>query len=178
MKQLKRYTIIGTIFALILGTLSHFLYDWSGNNHILGFFTPVNESVWEHMKLLFFPMLLCSLFIIFKLQKAYPCIASSFFFGTLTGTSLIPLFFYAYTAISGKDFFILDIGIFILSVIIAFRLSYKLTLSCKLESFTFLLYCIVCIIFISFIVFTYHPPKASLFSADFQLQTIVCLPLF
>lgn len=162
---------------MIMGTLSHFLYAWSGNNHILGFFAPVNEAVWEHMKLLFFPMLLYSLFIIFKLKKTYPCIASSFCFGILAGTLFIPLLFYSYTLILGRNFFILDIGIFILSVIIAFWLSYKLTLSCKLESYTFLLCCVVCIIFISFIVFTYHPPKYSLFSADLSLQTFILTPL-
>lgn len=65
MKHLKRYTIIGIIFVLITGTFAHFLYDWTENNHIVGFFTPINESIWEHMKLLFFPMLIYSVFIIF-----------------------------------------------------------------------------------------------------------------
>lgn len=170
LKQLKRYTIIGTILVLVLGTLSHFLYDWTGNNHIAGYFTPINESVWEHMKMIFFPMLLYSLFIIFKLKKTYPYIASSFCFGILTGTALIPVLFYAYTALLGKDYLIIDIGIFILSVIIAFWLSYKLTLSCKLESYTFLLCYVVCLIFISFVLLTYYPPKASLFSDYSQLE--------
>lgn len=170
LKQLTRYTIIGIFFVLITGTLAHFLYDWSENNHIVGFFVPVNESIWEHMKLLFFPMLLYSLFVIFKLKKAYPCIASSFCFGIITGTLLIPLLFYSYTKICGKDFFVLDIGIFILSVIIAFWISYKLTLSCKFESYTFLLCFVVCLIFISFVLLTYHPPKTGLFSDNSQLQ--------
>ncbi len=151
---------------MITGTLSHFLYDWTGNNHIIGLFTPVNESIWEHMKLLFFPMLLYSLFIIIKFQRKYPCITSALFFGILIGTMLIPILFYAYTVILGKDIFILDIATFILSIIIAFWLSYKLTLSCKLESYTFFLCYVICIIFISFILLTYHPPKGSLFSAD------------
>ena len=61
MKQLKRCIIIGTIFVLILGTLSHFFYEWSNDNQIIGLFSPVNESVWEHMKLVFFPMLFYSI---------------------------------------------------------------------------------------------------------------------
>ena len=162
MKNLKRYTIIGMIFVLITGTLAHFLYDWS-NNYIVGFFTPVNESIWEHMKLLFFPMLLYSLIINFKFKGTYPCITSSFCFGILTGTLLIPIFFYTYTAILGTDIFILDIATFVLSTLIAFRLSYKLTLSCKLSSDAFLLCCLVCVFFICFILFTYHPPKAGIF---------------
>ena len=49
MKLLKRYTMIGIVFVLITGSLAHFVYDWSGKNHIVGLFTPINESVWEHM---------------------------------------------------------------------------------------------------------------------------------
>lgn len=44
MSQLKRYMIIGTIFVIILGTLSHFFYEWTNNNYIVGFLTPINES--------------------------------------------------------------------------------------------------------------------------------------
>ena len=163
MKHLKQYTIIGIIFVLLTGTLAHFLYDWTGNNHIVGLFTPINESIWEHMKLLFFPMLIYALIMILKFHKRYSHITSALSFGILTGTILIPIFFYAYTSIIGKDFFILDIGIFILSILIAFWLSYKLTLSCKLEPFTFLLCCLVCVLFICFILFTYHPPETRIF---------------
>lgn len=163
MKRLKHCTIIGIIFVLTAGTAAHFLYDWSGNRYIVGLFTPVNESIWEHMKLLFFPMLLYSLIMIFKLKEDRPCLTSSLCFGILTGTFLIPVFFYAYTYILGKNFFILDIGTFIASVIIAFLLSYKLTLSCRLKSYTLLLCGFVCILFVCFLFFTYHPPDIKIF---------------
>lgn len=163
MNDLKRYTFIGIIFVLITGTLAHFLYDWSGNNYIVGFFTPINESIWEHMKLLFFPMSIYSFIISFKFKRTCPCITSSLCLGILTGTLLIPIFFYAYTSIIGKDIFILDIGTFILSIIIAFWLSYKLTLFCRLEAFTFLIRCLLCILLICFMMFTYHPPENKIF---------------
>lgn len=164
MKQLKRYTICGIIFVLVTGTLAHFLYGWTGNNYIVGFFTPMNESIWEHMKLLFFPMLLYVLIVAFKFKKTCSCITSSFCFGILIGTLLIPIFFYTYTFIIGKNIFVLDIGTFILSVIIAFWLSYKFTLSCKLEPYAFLSCCLVFILFICFILFTYHPPETEIFA--------------
>lgn len=163
MKHLKRYTIIGIIFVLITGTLAHFLYDWTGNNYIVGFFTPINESIWEHMKLLFFPMLIYSLFLILKSGKIYPCITSSLCFGIIMGTILIPILYYAYTSILGKNFFVLDISTFILSIIIAFWLSYKFTLSCKLEPYTLLLCFLVGILFFCFILFTYNPPETRIF---------------
>lgn len=163
MKHLKRYIIIGIIFVLITGTLAHFLYDWTGNHYVVGLFTPINESIWEHMKLLFFPMLIYTLCIIFKLRRTYPCITSSLLFGVLAGTLLIPLLYYAYTSILGKNFFTLDISVFILSIIIAFWLSYKLTLSCRLKSYIHLLCLLVGILFVCFILFTYNPPATRIF---------------
>ena len=172
MRHLKRYTIIGIIFVLITGTLAHFLYDWTGNNHIVGLFTPINESIWEHIKLLFFPMLIYSLIMILKFHQKYSCITSALCFGIIMGVFLIPLFYYAYTSILGTNVFILDISTFILSVLTAFWLSYKLTLFCRLESYTSLLCIIVCILFACFLVFTYHPPDAAIF------QMSAAIPLF
>lgn len=57
-KKLLAFIIIGVLVTSVLGTLFHFTYDWSGQNFLVGLFTPVSESTWEHMKLLFFPMLL------------------------------------------------------------------------------------------------------------------------
>lgn len=163
MKHLKHYTIIGIIFVIIAGTLAHFLYGWTGNNPIVGLFTPINESVWEHMKLLFFPMLLYSLIMILKFHRKYSCITSALCFGILVGAFLIPLFYYTYTFILNKNVFILDIGTFIASIVIAFWLSYKLTLSCRLESYTSLLCIVVCLLFACFLAFTYRPPNITIF---------------
>lgn len=163
MKQLRNYTIVGIIFVLITGSLAHFLYGWSGKNDIIGLFTPINESVWEHMKLLFFPMFLYSLIMILKLRPQFPCIISSLCSGVLIGTLLIPVFFYTYTYILGKDMFIFDIGTFILSVIIAFWISYKFTQSCILKSYTFLLCILIGVAFICFVVFTNYPPDNIIF---------------
>ncbi len=163
MKNLKFFIIIGIIIVLVTGSLSHFLYSWSGNNYIIGLFAPINESVWEHMRLLFFPMLTYSLFMIFRFKETCPCVTSSFLFGTLTGTWLIPSLYYAYTCILGKNIFLLDIITFIFSVILSFWLTYKLSLSCRLKAYTHLLVGLIFILFICFVIFTYHPPNAKIF---------------
>ncbi|MDE6601265.1 MAG: hypothetical protein K2K90_03700 [Lachnospiraceae bacterium] len=163
MKHLKRFTITGILFVLVTGTLSHFLYDWSGHNPIVGLFTPVNESIWEHMKLLFFPMLLYSIIMICKCKRQYSHIASALFFGIITGTLLIPLFYYAYTHFLGKNYLVLDISIFILSIVISFWLTYRLTLSNKLESYTLGLGISVCILSLCFMLFTCHAPNTAIF---------------
>lgn len=163
MKLLKRYTIIGILFVAAAGSLSHFLYDWSGQNPVVGLFAPVNESVWEHMKLLFFPMLLYSAIMILKCRRQYPHIASALFFGIIIGAILIPVFYYAYTSILGTNYLVLDIGIFILSIVISFWLACKLTLAHKLESHTLILGLLVCVFLLCFLWFSYHAPDTVIF---------------
>lgn len=64
-KKLLKYQILSAIFAIILGTLLHFTYEWSGNNAFVGAFSSINESTWEHLKLAFYPMLITSIIRLF-----------------------------------------------------------------------------------------------------------------
>ena len=164
MKELKHYIIGGIIFVLAAGTLSHFLYEWTGNSFVVGLFTPVNESVWEHMKLVFFPMLLYSSLMVPKLKNRYPCISSAYCFGMLLGTVLVPVLFYAYTFAIGHNVFFLDLATFAASVIIAFVSVYKLTLSRRTWAFSFLLYALAAAGIICFLLFSYNPPPMAIFT--------------
>ena len=92
----KKLFIWGFLFMSVIGTLLHFVYEWSGNNSIVRLFAPWNESTWEHMKLLFFPMLALVLFLFFKLPEQSP-IPVALSIGTLVGLALIPILFYTYT---------------------------------------------------------------------------------
>ena len=164
MKQLKHYIIGGIIFVLAAGTLSHFLYEWSGNCFVVGLFTPVNESVWEHMKLVFFPTLLYSFLLVAKFGKKYPCIPSACCFGLLLGTCLIPVLFYIYTGIAGKNILFMDLAIFAVSVIAAFVSIYRLAQNCRVQGWASLLYLSVCAGIVCFMLFTSNPPDVAIFS--------------
>ena len=59
--SLKTIELISFITASLLGVVFHFIYGWSGENGVAGLFFPVNESTWEHLKLIFFPILLVSI---------------------------------------------------------------------------------------------------------------------
>ena len=54
-KRILAFCITGGIFTLIAGTLGHFVYEWSGGAVWTAWLFPVNESVWEHLKLLILP---------------------------------------------------------------------------------------------------------------------------
>ena len=163
MKKLKLYIIIGIIFVIITGSISHFVYKWTGNNFLLGFFFPINESTWEHMKLAFFPMLFYSFYMDEKLSKDYPCITSSLLFGTLLSTFLIPVLFYTYSGILGRNYAFLDIGTFVISIILGFVAVYRLSLSCKLALYERFLRILILLVAICFFIFTYEPPTLALF---------------
>ena len=57
----KKIIIIACIVSILLGVFLHFAYDISGQNAIVGIFAPVNESVWEHLKLILIPFTLFSI---------------------------------------------------------------------------------------------------------------------
>jgi hypothetical protein len=56
--RLLRLTVIGSISMVPAGSALHFVYGWSSQNALVGLFAPVNESIWEHAKLVFLPPLL------------------------------------------------------------------------------------------------------------------------
>lgn len=164
MSALKRSMLIGSAAVILLGTLFHFVYDWSGNRMLIGLFFPVNESTWEHMKLAFFPMLICSIFLNRQLRTQYPCISASLYAGILLSTLLIPILFYTYTGILGDHIAVLDIGTFVVSILISFAAVYHWTQSCRFPSYTTLLQAATVILFLLFLFFTYSPPGLGLFA--------------
>lgn len=163
MNLLICYTISGIIFVTLFGTLSHFFYDWSGNNLAVGLFSPVNESIWEHIKLLFFPMLFYSFFMNFQLKQSYPGAFSGLLCGILVGSALIPVLFYTYSGILGFHTLTLDILTFILSVAIAFLAAYKLSITGKAMVWEFVLKAAVLSLTAAFFCFTVSPPDLGLF---------------
>lgn len=165
-KKLLYYTIAGFLFVSIFGTLLHFVYEWTGENFIVGFFAPINESIWEHIKLLFFPMWIYGLFMIQRLKSQYPCISYAYSLAVPVGCLLIPVLFYTYTGIIGYHIGAVDIAIFFISAFAAFYIVYKLTIHCGTKPFERLLMALNVILLLSFIVFTYSPLPIPLFQTS------------
>ncbi len=165
MKSLKIYLIFGAIFVSVAGTLLHFAYEWTNFNPVVAFLVPVNESTWEHMKLIFFPMIVFSIFANIKLKEQYPCIESGLALGTLIGTFLIPTIFYTYSGILGFNLDALNISAFYICVAVAFYSAYKLAQSCSAEKYSTLLFAILCATALAFFIFTINPPDIGLFKS-------------
>lgn len=164
MSNLKRFCLIGAIVTIIVGTISHFVYDWSGNNFLVGLFFPVNESTWEHMKLVFFPMFFYAMIAGKKIEQQYPCIYNAMFTGILVGLALIPTLFYAYTGILGFNVDWLNIAVYVISVLAAYFVVYKRAEKCQQKDAKLLRY-IMYALLVAFMVFTVYPPGIGLFAA-------------
>lgn len=164
MKYVKYYFAAGLVFTAVLGTLSHFFYDWSGQSPLIALFSPVSESTWEHMKLLFFPILSWSLLAPSRALKALPALRSALLAGGLAGTWSIPVLFYTYSGILGRNIAFIDIAIFYIAVLISFGLAWKLRASARMEEVRFSIDTLLIIMVLAFFLFTFSPPQIGLFA--------------
>ena len=164
-KKFKNYQIFSIIFISILGVLLHFLYELSGENLFVGVFSAVNESVWEHLKLLFFPMLITTIIGYFYVGKDTTNFVCSKTIGMIVAMLFIIIFFYTYTGVLGKNIDIINIISFFAAVLLGEYISYigyaliKNNFKCNnIKSIIVLLVLLFC-----FIVFTFYPPQIGLF---------------
>ena len=163
-KRLMRQQLLGALFVLVTGTALHFVYGWSGGHPVAGALSAVNESVWEHMKLVFVPLFFLTLGEVFFLGRQWPNFLVSRAISTLVGTALVPVLYYTYTGILGVSADWFNITIFFLAAGAAFCLETKLfqsEFSCPFPSgLAFVLICLVAVIFT---VLTFAPPQIPFF---------------
>jgi len=163
-KSILRWEIGGIIFIVVLGTILHFAFGWSGRWIPIAPIAAVNESVWEHLKLGFWPALVYAVLEYSRFGKS----ANNFFLAKTLGIYLIPItivvLFYSYTAILGHDLLILDIAIFVVAAIVGQLVSYKLLIASPLpERLNRFAPIALVILGILFVLFTFYPPQVPLF---------------
>ncbi len=183
--KIRNYQIFSVIFTFILGTLLHFVFEWSGENIFVASFSAINESVWEHLKLLYFPMLLTLIIgyfycinnkILGTSPIAFDCDGGSASYirinvpnflcsktvGIITSMLFTIIFFYTYSGILGKNIAVIDIASFFVATILGEYVAYKLmssTFKCNNKIAVFVLI----FIGICFVIFTYSAPELGIF---------------
>ena len=154
-KDLFLWQFAGFSLSSLLGSLLHFVYYWTNQNPFIAPFSAVNESTWEHMKLIFFPMFLFALIQrrFFKEYKNFWCIK---LIGIITGLTLIPVLFYTFNGVFGKTPDWLNILFFFIATALSFIVE---TILFKNENSLYkhskLCFLIICLIGISFFIFTF-----------------------
>lgn len=162
-RSIGLWQLWGFAVTSIGGTLLHFLYDWLGQAVWIAPFSGVNESTWEHMKLLFWPMFIFAILqsFYFSDREDFWCIKLK---GILLGIILIPVIFYTYNGVIGKSPDWINISIFFISAAVAYiyetRQFNKGKTVCKKPK---LLLVVLCLIAALFVVFTYRTPEIGIF---------------
>lgn len=163
-KTLKSWQIYGFLFTCVAGTLLHFLYDWTNQSVAAALFSAVNESTWEHMKLLFFSMFVFALIENRVIGKKYKNFMCAKLIGILTGLALIPVIFYTYTGIFGVSSDWFNILTFFISAAAAYfsetLILKRNLLHCKSQSGAIAALCLIAVVFF---VFTFVRPEIPLF---------------
>ena len=155
-KNLSLWQWIGFTFAVVLGSLLHFLFDWT-DSYALAPFSAVNESTWEHMKILFFPLLTFAL-IQRPFANDYPAFWWIKCIGILAGVISIPVLFYTYNGAFGRSPDWLNILFFFLSAGIAFLVETHLFRYRFSARFHYLGLILLILVALAFCVFTFLPP--------------------
>lgn len=149
-------------FVAVLGTILHFLYDWTGLA-FLKLFSAVNESTFEHMKILFYPMLIFAFiqYFSFKDYNSYWQIKT---IGIIIGILLIPILFYTLNGVFGKTPDWVNICIFFASAGIAYFVEgvlLKNNVQIGVNKYIFI--SLLVLITVGFVAFTFNPPKLPIF---------------
>ena len=162
-RSIGTWQFLGFAVTSLGGTILHFLYDWLGKAVWVAPFSGINESTWEHMKLLFWPMLLFAVAqrFFFRERQDYWCVKLR---GILLGLVLIPVIFYTYNGVVGQSPDWLNIAIFFISAAIAYiyetRLFHGEKLRCKSPGWAIAALALIALLFV---VFTFAPPALGIF---------------
>lgn len=161
--SLKKIKIINVVFLFLLSFLWHFVYDWFPNN-IFALFFPVNESIWEHMKIIYFCLLMGSI-LEFVLCKKNNIKINNFYIEAMV-KSILGVIFYLIIFIPfylwlGESMFI-SISLMLITYIFMEYIGYKI-LTGEEMNINILPVIIIVLGCVMFVILTFYPLHNFLF---------------
>ncbi|MBE6062906.1 MAG: hypothetical protein E7207_04940 [Clostridium butyricum] len=168
LKKEEKNILLGIPFIFLLSIPLHFAYEFSGSNPIIGIFTPVNESIWEHLKLSFYPMLIWWFISFLVLEKCCKLSAENWFsacvFSLIGSPIIITSLYYINTCGFSLHSLILDIFSLFIGIFLGQILALHIYTHKKFNIYD--LYSsisIILIIILLFTFFTFCPPNYPIF---------------
>jgi len=162
-KNLFKWSFSGFFIIVILGWIFHFVYEWTNKSILIGAFVPVNESVWEHLKLGLWGVITFSIIEYKFLGSTVSNYLLAKAIGIIVLSLTILLIYYSYSNFTDKSILALDITSYMVGVLFCQILSYKIyqTANSKILNLLSLLFILLtCIVFATF---TYYPPHEEIF---------------
>ncbi|MBQ6546974.1 MAG: hypothetical protein IJL74_03140 [Bacilli bacterium] len=163
--NLRGIKIVSFFGVFAFTFLFHFLYEWFPNP-VFSIFFPVNESIWEHMKLLYSGFLFWSFIERFLIKKNDIIVSNytlNLFIVMVTSIIVYLILYLPLYAIFGESMFI-AISLLIIVILLEEILSYYLLESNKKNNILNRI-CIV-LILLGYVVFaslTYNPLRNYIF---------------
>lgn len=159
------FELTGTVFMVASGSALHFLFDGLGGWLPIALIAAVNESIWEHLKLAFWPGLLWAAIAPRPVGLSRLGLFAAKGASLLVTAVLIVMIFTAYTAILGRNLLALDIGTFVLAILIGQVLSFALLAGRALKRAAVRRACLSLLGLqtLAYSLFTYLPPDHWLF---------------
>lgn len=164
-RRLFYWELGGFAVTAALGTLLHFVYGWSGGSPWAAVVSPVNESTWEHMKMLYTALFAVSLVQTGFLGGAYPNLLAVRAVSALTATALIPVLYYTYLGIYGHHTIPAGVAVFLLAAALGFGLDWMLLRQGRLSAPWMQVVGLLILwgVLFLFVWWTFRPPQLPLF---------------
>ncbi len=165
MNKIAKSEILAFIIASAMGTIFHFVYDLTNQNFIAGLFFPNSESTFEHLKLVFFPIIIVSFIEYFFMGIRTENFVCTKLFSAILGIISTVVIFYTFIGVYGKNVDFVNILIYFVAMAIAYIFSYKKLSS---DEKCFLSWNTCAIIFaamtLMFMILSVFPPDIGLFA--------------
>ena len=164
MKRVLKFSGNFILIALI-GSLFHFMYEWTNENVYLAFLWPTNESIFEHLKMFFFPIMIVSLIQSAFVTEKKGLFLSSRVYGTLFSIVGCIAFYYVYKVNAPEIKDAVYIASYYIFLFLGLFVSYNIYRHMKTmpEYLMWIAFAIVLILAILFINYTYKPLDTEFF---------------
>lgn len=149
-------------FTALLGTGLHFLYPLCPCA-LVGLFAPVNESVWEHLKLLYWPFFPALFFLLHADAQRTPGLCGGLLLAQLLMPCVLLGAYYTLSAGFCVQSLGLDIALYLLTLALGFFLSYRLRRSKSVLHTTGVLVLAVGLYGAALILLSIAPPPLPIF---------------
>ncbi|MBE6047503.1 MAG: hypothetical protein E7213_03680 [Clostridium sp.] len=165
---INKVIIGGSIAIFIIATLFHFIFDLCSSCEILGIFFPVNESIFEHLKLSFYPTIVYWIVIFLIFNRDYKLNKYKWFtgmtFSIFTCILFVVCYYYVFHYALNISIKILDILSLLVGSLFGQMLGCHVYNKSSAQKFS-LIICIMILILtaVFFANFTFYPPKLPLF---------------
>lgn len=171
MKQLSRGTLVAFAIATVAGACLHFVYDLLPNP-VTAIFSPISESLWEHVKIVFWPLLAAALV---HTRGAGREGRGPWAVGILAAVAGTLVLGYGYHILMGGEAMAVDLIIYVLMMALAFLLASRMNspaVYARADALSLLILAVGCAI----VLFTFLPPSGIIFADLSGAKTWVTIP--